>query len=479
VFKLVAGCVRTAMVMTLLLIMVLSAGPVAYAAKPAGAKAHSSDVAAQKPKARSARLPSGKIPSRQTNLVVLGDSLGRGVWAGLYWAFRQNKNINVTRKTKPSTGFVRLDFYDWNANLAQILSRSRIDIAVIMVGANDRQTIVTGAGRFKPGSPRWLEIYASRVDTFIKKLKNQGARVYWVGLPVTRSKKFSRHMKILNALFAERARANKITFIDIWDDFTTAKGGYSAHGKDLKGRMRKLRANDGVHFTMRGYRKLSAAAERYIRADLNRDAKPAAAVQIAEKRLKPPQNPVISTVKSTVVIPVPQPAVKKTAAKVKDAPALPELRMMAVETIVPKAGVRPVFQPRVDYSAKNMQKTEKTGAGAVLRQALANDFQGILSIVQPDKPRVAARSAGVVRPVSVESDTPDDFVEYARKTTTGQDAFTGTSKLASAAPVSGLDFAAVTDARSIRTTIAYRTLLRGDAVSPKTGRGDDFSWPRD
>jgi len=360
VFKLLAGWLRTAMVMILLLVAASFAGPVAYAAKPAGTKVHSSDAATGKSKVRTARLPAGKIPSRQTNLVVFGDSLGGGVWAGLYWAFRQNNNINVTRKTKPSTGFVRLDFYDWNANLAQILSRSRIDIAVVMVGANDRQTIVTATGRFKPGSPRWLEIYAARVDIFIKKLKNQGAKVYWVGLPVTRSKKFSRHMRILNELLAERARANNITFVDIWNEFTTAKGGYSAHGKDLKGRMRKLRANDGVHFTMRGYRKIAAAAERYIRADLTRDANEAAAIQIAEKRVKLPQKPVASALKSAGIIPVPRPEFKKPAAKkVEVAAVLPELRMMAAETSVPEAVVRPGFQPDAEDLAKNMKKNRK------------------------------------------------------------------------------------------------------------------------
>jgi len=194
----------------------------------------------------------------------------------------------------------------------------------------------------------------------------------------------------------------------------------------------------------------------------------------------------------------------------------------------------PIFQPDAGYLAKNLQKTEKTDAGRAIRQALANDFQDILSIVQPDKAvvvtsraaaiapdqeaqarknmdlpqrqqmrktvtvslgsdvllpsdktMVAPREVGSVRPVSIESGTPDDNVEYASKVeyaseaTERQDAFTGTSRLASITSISGLDFATGSDAEENIPSLVYRTLLRGDALSPKTGRGDDFSWPRD
>lgn len=209
----------------------------------------------------------------------------------------------------------------------------------------------------------------------------------------------------------------------------------------------------------------------------------------------------------------------------------PELMKTVEQKESPKPLVKVIkvvkFQPDVDYLMKNMQKAEKTGAAEAIRQALANDFQGILSIVQPDKavvvssktaiaplhrvqkstiidlpkrlqlvetatlrlgsdlPRQSAQAqvappvVGSVRPVSVESGTRDDYVEYAGEKTDGRDAFTGTSRLASIAPVSGLDIATVTDDEGVLSALVYRTLLRGDAVSPKAGRGDDFSWPRD
>lgn len=486
-----------------------------------------------------ASLAIDPAPVKQTNLMVLGDSLGRGVWAGLYHAFRKNKNFKVMKKAIPSTGFVRLDFYDWNANLVQILAETKIDIAVIMIGANDRQTIVTKSGRYKPGSPRWREIYASRVDGFIAKLKAHGAKIYWVGLPITRSKKYTRHMRVLNEIFAERARANNIAFVDIWKDFTTAKGKYSAHGKDINGRTRKLRANDGVHFTMRGYQKLALAAENLIRADLDKSDKvspPVARTRIV-KAQQPETGKKVAEIKIATVDPmamfIDPGKAQNLAMTLNTMDGQTTLNRMLIRNEVPNSRVNTILWPKFQadnaYLAKNMQKIEKTGVKEAIRQALANDLGGILSIVQPDKAvvvdnntayapiqkvqkskpavpsqrlqqrkiatlslepevytqsgkaRVVSRVTGSVRPVSIESGTPDDSVEYATETTHayGKDAFTGTSKLASIASVSGLDFDSFTDAEGILSTIVYRTLLRGHAVSPKAGRGDDFSWPRD
>ena len=559
-------------VLALLLAQVFFA-PISHAAKKVASIDETSVIGTSRTTTTTSPLTSAKIPAVPTSIMVLGDSLGNGVWAGLYHAFRKNKNIKVMKKSKPSTGFVRLDFYDWNANLKKILATTKIDVAVVMVGANDRQTIVTKAGRYKPGSKRWREIYASRVDEFILKLKTHGAKVYWVGLPITRRKKYTNHMKILNEIFAARARANNIVFVDIWKDFVSTKGRYSAHGKDITGRVRKLRANDGVHFTMRGYRKLAFATEHFIRADFAKKPQPLVVVKMAEKtiipksKLKPKK--VETVLNSPVVVPDPKPANKTPSQDVKSAIIAHASLMMGPETVgedavlhqpqsnkiatleipapqiiktAPVVDVRskvsetpivtsalPKFKANADYLAKNLQKTEKTDVGGTIRQALANDFQGILSIVQPDKAvvliskatdvpvlrgpksdtivllmrktetlslnsdllrrkeikKVAPHEVGNIRPVSIESGTPDgnveyaEKVEYASKTPDTQDAFTGTSARSSIASISGLGFSTLSDSEGILTTIVYRTLLRGDAVSPKAGRGDDFSWPRD
>ncbi len=580
-FKLGGKCVCSALMLAVWLAMVPFVVTTSFASmnstgfkKTTSTQNLSVAAVAGKSKVTTTGLTPGRMVQKNTNLMVLGDSLGGGVWTGLYDSFRKDKNIKVLRKTKPSTGFVRLDFYDWNARLRQILANTRIDVAIVMMGANDRQTIVTRAGRYRPGSKRWREIYASRVDEYIRQLKAHGARVYWVGLPITRQKKFSRHMRILNEIFADRARANDIVFVDIWNDFTTANGNYSANGKDLKGRMRKLRANDGVHFTMRGYQKLAFATERFIRADFSKkprqiavkkpseQARPNQMAMVAPKLgmelgmmapalgvdegVKPQAlsqqgaRPVNSAIRLERPEFVPAPGFSTAQSEAEKAKSLrlalgkiarriePEtvnVRQQAqITSIQPKK--LPVFHPDVDYLAKNIKKSEKTDTGKAIQQALDNVFQDILSIVQPDKvvvvtsraaiapdqeaqlskfkvlPQrqqmrktvtsglssgllrqsvktdVAPRVAGIVRPVSIESGTPDDNVEYGSKKIDGREALAAT-EIASITPLPELDIKATSDGQGVFNATGYRALLRGNAVSPKAGRGDDFSWPRD
>ena len=42
-------------------------------------------------------------------VVVLGDSLGDGLWSGLYRAFEEDTKLEIVNSSKPSTGFARPD----------------------------------------------------------------------------------------------------------------------------------------------------------------------------------------------------------------------------------------------------------------------------------------------------------------------------------------------------------------------------------
>ncbi|MGE3529093.1 MAG: hypothetical protein AB7G54_06665 [Methyloceanibacter sp.] len=54
-------------------------------------------------------------------VVVLGDSLGEGLWSGLYRAFEEDKTLEFIQRSKPNSGFARTDSYDWNEELGKLL----------------------------------------------------------------------------------------------------------------------------------------------------------------------------------------------------------------------------------------------------------------------------------------------------------------------------------------------------------------------
>lgn len=206
-----------------------------------------------------------KRTGRRIQVYVFGDSLGDGMAYGLRIAFQGDKAVKVVRRSRASTGFVRQDFYNWNAALKDILEKEEMDIAVVMIGANDRQRMRRSDGRHKFGTPEFVDIYTKRVDEFMKTFAGRGIAVYWIGMPVMRGPKHSAAMQALNKIYEERAKANNITFVPTWEEFLGENGKYKKRGPDITGRIRSIRAGDGVHFTRRGYRKLAALIERPIR----------------------------------------------------------------------------------------------------------------------------------------------------------------------------------------------------------------------
>ncbi len=213
--------------------------------------------------------PTVKAKTRY-NVVVFGDSLGDGVWAGLYHQLAKDKRFKVIRKSKVATGFVRRDYYDWNKAVREVAGDTVIDIAVVIIGTNDRQTIVEDSARYAPFTPEWRKVYESRVDDFTATLKATGARIYWIGLPVMRGAEFEKDMVSFSDIFERRAAANAVYFLPTHDLLADENGAYMAYGTDSAGRKKLLRAEDGIHFTMDGYGQLVKPVARAIARDVDR-----------------------------------------------------------------------------------------------------------------------------------------------------------------------------------------------------------------
>lgn len=212
--------------------------------------------------------PKKQAKKERYNVVVLGDSLGDGIWAGLYHALRKDQRFNIIRKSKVATGFVRNDYYDWGSSVREITADTTVDIAVVIMGTNDRQPIVEKGSRYPLFSPKWREIYNARIDDFTEVLQASGAQIYWVGLPVMRGNTFECDMVTFSEIFKTRAAANGVVYLPTHDLLTDDEGNYAAYGLDGNGRKRLLRAEDGIHFTMQGYEQLVQPIAASIKRDV-------------------------------------------------------------------------------------------------------------------------------------------------------------------------------------------------------------------
>ncbi|MCE7998603.1 MAG: DUF459 domain-containing protein [Rhodobiaceae bacterium] len=226
---------------------------------------------------------------RIMNVVILGDSLGDGLWAGLYRELKSDPRFNIIKRSKVSTGFVRKDYFDWNAEVEKVLAEEQVDIAVVMIGTNDRQVLVDDQGRrHRLRAPGWEAAYKQRVDRFTQSLTDRGVLVYWVGLPVMRSPRFGGDMRYFNTIYEERAAANGVPFIPTWNDLADASGSYQAYGPDTNGRRRLLRADDGIHFTLAGYRVLASVVAEDLVRDRNAGILPGEALPIERSAVESP-----------------------------------------------------------------------------------------------------------------------------------------------------------------------------------------------
>jgi hypothetical protein len=186
-------------------------------------------------------------------VAVMGDSLGVLLANGLEETFADNPDIGILRKSKESSGLVRDDFYDWPKAAKEIANGSqKIDVAVVMLGSNDRQTLRQGAQSEEAFSSRWREIYAARVGALIAPFREKKIPVIWVGLPVMKNESFSADMGKLNEIFRDEAAKNDEVYVDLWETLADERGQFSAFGPDINGQIVKLRTADGVHFTDAG-----------------------------------------------------------------------------------------------------------------------------------------------------------------------------------------------------------------------------------
>ena len=66
----------------------------------------------------------------------------------------------------------------------------------------------------------------------------------------------------MNEVYREKAFINGAKYVDTWNGFMDEGGRFSAYGPDMTGQVKRLRADDGVLFTMRGNVKLASFVEK-------------------------------------------------------------------------------------------------------------------------------------------------------------------------------------------------------------------------
>ena len=211
--------------------------------------------------------PPAKVQKSEnaTRLAVFGDSMAIDLSKALERFYAEDPDLVVLDQGVSSSGFVREDFFDWDQAIAEDIAENSFDLAVVIIGINDRQEINVDRQTLKPLTPQWTEAYQARIASFLNTLRAARKPVIWVGLPPMAKADYSAAISQINTVQRLASFSGGAEFVDIYERFLGEDGRYSSYGPDVSGQNALMRKDDGIHFSSAGADKLAFYLSQSIR----------------------------------------------------------------------------------------------------------------------------------------------------------------------------------------------------------------------
>lgn len=192
-----------------------------------------------------------------TRLAVFGDSLAIDLSRALERFYAEDPNLVVIDQGVSSSGFVRYDYFDWDAAITEQIAVDSFDLAVVIIGINDRQEITVNGETYDSLTDQWTAAYQARITSFLGKLRAARKPVIWVGLPPMSKTEYSAAISQISNIQRLASFSGGAEFLDIYERFLGEDGKYSSHGPDVNGQNARMRKDDGIHFSSAGADKLA------------------------------------------------------------------------------------------------------------------------------------------------------------------------------------------------------------------------------
>lgn len=189
-------------------------------------------------------------PLDPLRLWIGGDSLAGSLGPSLGDLAGKSGVVQPVFDSRVSSGLLSPEFLDWPKHAAEDMFTYNPEVAVFIIGANDAKNLPKGAEQ----DPQWRAQYTALVEQMVSVLGGNGRTVYWIGAPVMADPAFSEHVKGVNSIFKEVAdkHPTNVVYVDSYALFSTPDGTYSSMLTGPDGKVVRVRADDGVHFTPDG-----------------------------------------------------------------------------------------------------------------------------------------------------------------------------------------------------------------------------------
>lgn len=206
----------------------------------------------------SAEQPMNAIHSAANplRLYMFGDSQVYSLGNGLSRLAGKDSPVAVDFLAVHSSGFIRGDYFNWPAKLADTLSSSPYDGVVMMLGMNDYQNFWNNRGEImKKHTPEWEAAYAEKCSAIIDTALLYVPRVYWVGMPRVKDPQYEESLRYIDGVqdrIAARYGPDIVIRCPIADALPGSGGGYLANVTTASGKIIQAMSADGNHFTVEG-----------------------------------------------------------------------------------------------------------------------------------------------------------------------------------------------------------------------------------
>jgi hypothetical protein len=200
-----------------------------------------------------------------TRLMIFGDSMATDLGNALERLYAEDPNLAIINQGVGSSSFVRPDFFDWPKAVNDAIANNEFDVAIFLIGINDRQKMNLNGESYGSLTPEWTAEYSTRVGNVVKAIRAAGKPVIWVGLPPVEPPKLGKALIQVNDIQRLAAYGGGAEFVDIYERFATEEGTYTARGPDLNGNQVRMRKDDGIHYSAAGADKLAFYVNQVLR----------------------------------------------------------------------------------------------------------------------------------------------------------------------------------------------------------------------
>ena len=150
-----------------------------------------------------------------TRLAVFGDSLAIDLSKALERLYAEDPNLVVINQGVSNSGFVRNDYFDWEAAIDEQIAADSFDLAVVMIGINDRQELSVNGETVRSLTDPWNAAYQARITSFLNKLRAARKPVIWVGLPPMSKTEYSAAIGQISNIQRLASFSGGAEFVDI------------------------------------------------------------------------------------------------------------------------------------------------------------------------------------------------------------------------------------------------------------------------